>query len=103
MSQDVSHQSCPSCGKELEVRNGLLYFILFETLWGATLGKFMLGERVATLEGKRAPFSKIMLRNLLWPVDAALWYISVIMSLKKGESGSWELYYLSLEQNHEDL
>lgn len=43
----------------------LVYFTLFELLWGATPGKRALGLRVRTLDGGRPGFMECFLRNLL--------------------------------------
>ena len=48
----------------------ILYFVLLEGLWGATLGKRILGLRVVGLAGKRPGLGRALARNLLRAVDA---------------------------------
>ena len=46
------------------------YFPLLETFWnGQTLGKRALGLRVTTLEGGRAPFWRVIVREVLRLID----------------------------------
>ena len=45
------------------------YFIVLESLYGATLGKYLLGLRVVQLNGTRPGLVKSILRNLLRLVD----------------------------------
>jgi uncharacterized RDD family membrane protein YckC len=46
------------------------YFILLEWLWeGRTLGKRMYGLRVITADGSPAPFTAVLIRNLVRVVD----------------------------------
>lgn len=49
----------------------LLCFIAQEALFGATIGKWLTGIRVVALDGGRASFGAVVLRNLLRPLDAA--------------------------------
>jgi uncharacterized RDD family membrane protein YckC len=46
-----------------------LYFVLLESWFGATLGKWVFGLRVIGLDGGRAGLWKGALRNVLRPVD----------------------------------
>ena len=46
-----------------------IYFIVLESLFGATLGKYLLGLRVVQLNGTRPGLVKSILRNLLRLVD----------------------------------
>lgn len=49
---------------------GWSYFVLLEWLWeGRTLGKRMFGLRVITADGSPAPFTAVLIRNLLRTVD----------------------------------
>lgn len=49
-----------------------LHVTLFEVLFARSLGKFVTGTRVASLDGTRPPVLAILLRNLLRAVDVAL-------------------------------
>jgi uncharacterized RDD family membrane protein YckC len=42
----------------------LLYFVLLDTYWGATIGKRILGLQVQTLNGSRIPLDKSFIRNI---------------------------------------
>ena len=46
------------------------YYTLFETLFGASPGKALRGLRVVDLQGQPATFGRILLRNLIRPIDA---------------------------------
>jgi uncharacterized RDD family membrane protein YckC len=46
------------------------YYTLFETLFGASPGKALRGLRVVDLEGRPATFGRILLRNVIRPIDA---------------------------------
>lgn len=49
---------------------GWSYFVVLEWLWeGRTLGKRMFGLRVITADGSPAPFTAVLIRNLLRIVD----------------------------------
>lgn len=48
----------------------LAYFVLFEGLAGATIGKFVLGVRVRALDGSRIGLGPALVRNLARIVDA---------------------------------
>lgn len=47
----------------------LVYFIALEALFGATLGKYLLGLRVTTLAGRRPTVRQVLVRNLARLVD----------------------------------
>ena len=47
-----------------------LYFVFLEGLAGATLGKWLLGLRVAQVDGSRPGLWKSVLRNVLRLVDS---------------------------------
>jgi uncharacterized RDD family membrane protein YckC len=48
---------------------GLLYYFATEAVWGRTLGKRLLGLRVARTDGRRAGAGAIAVRTLLRVVD----------------------------------
>ena len=48
----------------------VVYFVALEGLFGATLGKLLVGLRVVTTGGGRPGWRAILIRNLLRPVDA---------------------------------
>lgn len=60
----------------------VLYFALFEGLWGATIGKFILKERVVALDGDKAPMWRIIVRALLLPIDVWLGTPFILFSRK---------------------
>lgn len=45
------------------------YPVLFEGLFGATVGKLLLGMRVANAQGENAGLGRALVRNLLRPID----------------------------------
>ena len=53
----------------------LCYYIFFESLSGATLGKRMVGIRVIAEEGTELGVGAALVRNLLRPVDALFFYL----------------------------
>ncbi len=42
----------------------LLYFMILDTMWGATIGKRILGLQVQNTTGGRVPFGKSFIRNI---------------------------------------
>jgi len=59
----------------------LLYFVLLELLWGATIGKRILGLRVQTVDGQRVTFVKSFIRNVskvLGPLIILDWLIGIV-------------------------
>jgi len=42
----------------------VLYFTIFDTYWGGTIGKRLLGLQVQMVNGGKVPFDKSFLRNL---------------------------------------
>jgi uncharacterized RDD family membrane protein YckC len=42
----------------------ILYFILLDVYWGATIGKRVLGLQVQTIEGGKVPIGKSFIRNI---------------------------------------
>jgi uncharacterized RDD family membrane protein YckC len=51
------------------------YFTLFESLFGATIGKFATGIRVRKADGSRLDFAPALIRNLLRIIDAIFVYL----------------------------
>ena len=47
----------------------LLYYAVFELIWGATIGKLIVGVRVRAEDGARPAPWQVVVRNLLRPVD----------------------------------
>jgi len=60
----------------------ILYFTAFESIWGATIGKFITGERVVDLAGNKAPIVKIFIRNIFKPVDFLFGLLFFLFSRK---------------------
>ncbi len=59
----------------------LLYFILLELFWGATIGKRLLGLRVQTVQGGRVTFGQSFIRNVskIFPPLVLLdWLIGIV-------------------------
>ena len=59
----------------------LLYFVLLELLWGATIGKRILGLRVQTVEGQRVSVVKSLIRNItkvLGPLIILDWLVGIV-------------------------
>ena len=42
----------------------LLYFVILDVAWGATVGKKLLGMQVQTVNGGKVPFGKAFVRNI---------------------------------------
>ncbi len=65
----------------------VLYFVLAEGMFGATIGKRVLGLRVVGLDGRRPGLPAALVRNLLRFVDAlpALNILGVILILTSAE------------------
>jgi uncharacterized RDD family membrane protein YckC len=58
----------------------MLYFILLEWLWGATLGKMVLGLQVVTDAGEGIGLAKSVIRNLLRFIDALPYCIPYLLA-----------------------
>ena len=54
---------------------GIYYGIGFEILFNATIGKFITGIRVRERDGGRAGFIRVIVRNILRPIDGFLGYL----------------------------
>jgi uncharacterized RDD family membrane protein YckC len=48
----------------------VVYFIVFEALFGQTIGKLIMGIKIVDKEGNSPGFRKSLIRNLLRVVDA---------------------------------
>lgn len=53
----------------------LLYYVVLEATLGATLGKMLLGIRVAKVDGSSISWSASLIRNVLRIVDGFLFYL----------------------------
>jgi uncharacterized RDD family membrane protein YckC len=58
---------------------GFAYFVVLEAAFGATVGKFLVGVRVRTLDGGRIGWAASLVRNLLRPIDVCFWCIGAIL------------------------
>jgi uncharacterized RDD family membrane protein YckC len=57
----------------------LLYFVTFETLFGASVGKLVLGLRVRHEDGSPIELGPALWRNLLRPVDCFPYFIPYLL------------------------
>jgi uncharacterized RDD family membrane protein YckC len=57
----------------------IAYFVLFEGLAGATIGKFVLGIRVRALDGSRIGLGQALVRNLARVVDGLPYVIPYLV------------------------
>ena len=66
----------------------VFYFVLLEGLAGATVGKWLVGIRVADLSGKKPGIRRSLIRNVLRIVDSlpALNVLGVVLILKSDEN-----------------
>ena len=64
----------------------LLYFIVFELLVGATIGKLLVGVRVRSEDVGRPAAWQVIVRNLLRPIDVlpALYLIGYLVLMASG-------------------
>lgn len=53
----------------------IAYYVVFERVWSATPGKFVLGLRVRSADGSRASTKQVVVRNVLRVVDAVPYFI----------------------------
>jgi uncharacterized RDD family membrane protein YckC len=65
----------------------VLYFIITESIWGATAGKFLTGQKVVSINKQKAPFLKVILRNILMFVDIIVGPIFFLFSKKNQSVG----------------
>jgi uncharacterized RDD family membrane protein YckC len=55
------------------------YFVVLEATLGATLGKFLVGVRVRTIDGHRIGWVASLTRNLLRVIDVCFWCVGAIL------------------------
>lgn len=65
----------------------IIYFTLTESLWGASVGKFIFRERVVGLSKEKISFSKSFLRNVFTPIDLILGPVFFLFSSKNQTLG----------------
>jgi serine/threonine protein kinase/uncharacterized RDD family membrane protein YckC len=88
---DQSYSSCVTIGREVYVSTagpvaitplvalaGLLVFVLFQGLTGATFGKLLTGLRVVGPDGRRPGLLRAFLRTVLWIVDGFPWLVPIL-------------------------
>ncbi len=59
----------------------VLYFVILDVAWGATIGKRLLGLQVQTVNGGKVPFDKAFIRNIskiYWIFLILDWLIAVV-------------------------
>ena len=59
----------------------VLYYMILDTYWGATLGKRFMGLRVQTVNGGKVPFDKAFIRNIskiFWPLLILDWLVGIV-------------------------
>lgn len=65
---------------------GFGYFWVLETLFNATIGKFITGVRVREKDGVRAGFVRVFIRNLIRPIDSiGAYLVGWIVAMISGE------------------
>ena len=57
----------------------LVYFIVFETLFGGTIGKVVLGLRVRRSDGSPVDFYAAVIRNVLRLIDCVPYFIPYLL------------------------
>lgn len=59
----------------------VLYFVILDVYWGATIGKRILGLQVQMTKGGKVPFDKALIRNIskiFWPFLLLDWLIGIV-------------------------
>jgi uncharacterized RDD family membrane protein YckC len=59
----------------------VLYFTIFDSSWGATLGKRFLGLQVQMINGGKVPIGKAFIRNIskiFWPLLVLDWLVGIV-------------------------
>ncbi|MCW4003396.1 MAG: RDD family protein [Candidatus Bathyarchaeota archaeon] len=59
----------------------LLYFMILDAYWGATIGKRLLGLHVQMANGGKVPFDKAFIRNIskiYWPFLLLDWLVGIV-------------------------
>ncbi len=69
----------------------VVYFILAEAIFGATLGKWLMGLQIVRTDGGKPGFKHSLVRNLLRVVDAlpALCILGVVLIVKSDENARY--------------
>src|ERR1051326_5906576 len=62
-------------GAALQFIIPIVYVIVMEAMWGATLGKMVLGIRVVKLDGSPIGWGESIIRNLLRIIDSIPFFI----------------------------
>ena len=58
---------------------GLGYYVALEAMFGATLGKLLVGVRVRTVDGGRIGWTAALARNLLRAIDVCFCFIGAFL------------------------
>jgi uncharacterized RDD family membrane protein YckC len=66
-------------GAALQIIIPFVYYIVMEAIWGATLGKMMLGIRVVKLDGSPISWGESIIRNLLRIIDYIPYFIPYLL------------------------
>jgi uncharacterized RDD family membrane protein YckC len=66
---------------------GSLYAFVLESLWGATLGEMLLGLRVRSADGSRAPWWRILIRTAIGTAIGALQILFWVIPQAAGYEG----------------
>jgi len=66
-------------GAALQFIIPLVYYIVMEAMWGATLGKMALGIRVVKLDGSPISWGESIIRNLLRIIDGIPYFIPYLL------------------------
>jgi uncharacterized RDD family membrane protein YckC len=59
----------------------VLYFTIFDSSWGATIGKRVMGLQVQMVNGGKVPFDKALIRNIskiFWPLLILDWLLGIV-------------------------
>jgi hypothetical protein len=64
------------------------YFIILESIYGATIGKYILGMRVIMVNGEHCTFTAAIVRGLLRYIDGLFFCIPAISAMKPPSSKS---------------
>jgi uncharacterized RDD family membrane protein YckC len=66
-------------GAALQIIIPIVYYIVMEAMWGATLGKMALGIRVVKLDGSPISWGESIIRNLLRIIDSIPYFIPYLL------------------------
>ena len=81
----ASPQNPVDFGSSLAI--GFFYGFIFESLWGATLGEMLLGIRVRSADGARAPWWRILIRTGIGTAVSALQILFWLIPQAAGYGG----------------